>query len=335
MAAPSVTCLVNASYTAGVLNVVGRDLLGTEVDVYRVDQVTGVKMLVRGGYGAAVTSQTVIVVDPEVPLGEAVIYEIVMMPNGRGDPLRQSVLSAGCKYPDTSVNFDVRLCEPVYLSDPLIPSFGSWFGLLGIDPLSYPSRSELYDVLGRSAPVAVSQRRSTARTTIRLLSDTLDLREDMLEMLAAGRILMLRNPDTRYPEKHWYVAVEDVSEERILTDHRDPRRRWVLNVAVVDRPVGYLALVKNERIYTTYRTYEPDGRTPITPATYAGAYADYGDYVEVLLGGGTAASTLTGELDPETETETRRGDPYRLGAYAYGHSRYPTVEAAHTSWSLR
>jgi hypothetical protein len=328
MPAPSVSCLVNPDYTAGTMTVVGRDMLGTEVDIYRYDQSTNNKLLVRGGYGYKVEAQTVIAVDPEVPLSETVIYEIVMMPNGRADPLRQSVFTSGCRLPDTSVAFNDGKCEPIYFSDPLIPSYGYWFGLLSIDPLAYPSRSELFDVLGRSAPVAVSQMRSTARTTIRLFTETLQQRNELLLMLQAGRILLLRNPDPSYPERHWYLSVGNVSEERIIPDHRDPRRRWVLEVAVVDRPVGYLALVKSERIYLTLETFEPDGITPITPATYAGTKTDYGDYVDALLGGGYAAA--------EEPVAMARGTALRAApeSQVYGEGRYPTAEAARTSWSL-
>jgi hypothetical protein len=323
-----VTCLNNYSYGAGALTLVGRDILGLEVDIYRTDASTSEKALIRGGYSYKVESQTVIATDPEVPLNETVVYEIVMMPNGRTDPLRQSIYTGGCRADDRSDEWNNGQCEPVYLSDPLIPSIGYWFGLLGIDSLNHQSRSELLDVLGRAAPVAVSQMRSTARTSIRLFTDTLRRRTELLSMLSAGRILLLRNPDPLYPERHWYLSVGNVSEERIIPDHRDPRRRWVLEIAVVDRPVGYLSLVKSERIYTTYKSFEPDGLTPITPATYAGAYTDYNDYVDVLLGGGVAATTSgLGPLGASAaEVEV---DPL-----VYGESRYPTRSAAATSWSL-
>jgi hypothetical protein len=324
--------LNNYDYSAGAITVVGRDILGTEVDIYRTDTSSSVKSLIRGGYAYTVQSQTVIAVDPEVPLNEVVIYEIVMMPNGRADPLRQSIYTTGCQVEDRSDEWNDGKCEPVYLSDPLIPSIGYWFGLLGIDPLAYPARSELFDVLGRSAPVAVSQMRSTARTNVRLYTDTLKRRTELLSMLSAGRILLLRNPDPSYPERHWYISVGNVSEERILTDHRDPRRRWVMEISVVDRPVGYLALVKSERIYTTYKTYEPDGLTPITPATYEGAYADYGDYVDVLLGGGVAASAPAQLAARSAEAPGPLGADY--DHLVYGDGRYPTESAAQTSWRL-
>ena len=162
-------------------------------------------------------------------------------------------------------------CAPIYLCDPLIPAYGNWLGLLGIDPLSYPPRSALFDVLGRHAPVAVSQARSEARTVIHLYTETLKDRHELLRMLSSGRILLYRNPDPRYPEHLWYISVQNVTETRILQDHRDPRRRFSLEVAVVQRPVGYLALIKSSRTYDTYRKYEPDGATVISPAEYSGS----------------------------------------------------------------
>lgn len=325
----TVTCLFNSQYRAGALTVVGRDILGTEVDIYRYSTFSSTRSLIRGGYGVKVDLGSVIAVDPEVPLGETVVYEIVMMPDGREvTATYESVKSGGCVAEDTSDSFNNDgKCEPVYLSDPLIPSFGYWFGLLGIDPLTHPPRSELFDVLGRAAPVAVSQMRSTPRTSIKLYTKTLGQRDELLGLLGAGRVLLLRNPDPSYPERHWYIAVGDVSEERILTDHRDSRRRWVLAVAVVDRPVGYLSLLNSNRYYQTYRDFEPDGVTPITPATYKGAYSDYNDYTAVLLGGRSAAATKA-LMGDESTSDSRVMD------HVYGDGRYPTTEAARTSWSL-
>lgn len=324
MAPPKIDCYDNFDYNGGALTVVGYNLLGTEVDVYRIDELNSEPVLLRGGWAYEVENGEMLVVDPEVPLGETVVYEIVMMPNGRSDPLRQSVFSSQVRVYDRTEQYAPMFCEPVYLSDPLIPSFGHWFGLLSVDALTYPPRSELYDVLGRHAPVAVSQKRSTPRTSIKLLTNTLLQRANMLSMTREGRVLLFRNPDLRYPEHHWYVSVGALTEERILPDHRDPHRRWTIEVAVVDRPVGYLSLVKSQRSYDTLLRFEPDGQTPIHPDTYDGMYEDYTNYMNVLLGGRAASQSERGA------GRTSRA----LSDLAYGEGRYPTVSAAETSWSL-
>ena len=162
---------------------------------------------------------------------------------------------------------------------------------------------------------------------MRMMTRTLDERRELLELIASGRILLYRNPDPSYPEQLWYVSIGSVDEERIATDHREPHRRWNLEMVVVDRPVGKLvAAVDATRDYGTFRDKEPDGIQPITPATYGspnldGAYSDYTDYVHVLLGGAAAGVRA-------------RGGPGAPKNMAYGNSTYPTIQAASTSWSL-
>lgn len=148
----------------------------------------------------------------------------------------------------------------------------------------------------------------------------------MLRMLATGRILLYRNPDPKYPEDNWYISVGSVTEERVSPDHRISYRKWTVEVVVVDRPVGALMSVKSNRTYETYMTKEPDGINPIAPNQYgspsdSGAVTDYSDYVHVLIGGASA--------------EVRGGRRSAAGSsLTYGNSEYPTIQAAHTSWSL-
>jgi len=144
-----------------------------------------------------------------------------------------------------SVN-GMSLCEPVYLSDPIIPSYSMWTGLLNIASLERAARRDLLVVYGRHAPIALSEKRATVNTTLTLMTNTLIERESMIRIIDSGRIIMLRNPDVRYPETNWYMSLGDVSEERILPDHRDPRRRWRVDIQLVDRPAGSIASIDGQ-----------------------------------------------------------------------------------------
>lgn len=324
---PEARCYQSTSYRGGAITLWVDGLTTKHVDIWRTDKHGNSPMLIRAGYNIEVKSNRVIVTDPEVPFSDVVVYNVYEHAEDRNSPTKLIVKTSGClvsgesRYPD-----DTAICSPIYVCDPLYPSYGDWYGLLGIDSLSYPGRTQLFDVLARRAPVAVSQVRSTARTSMRLMTRTLEERQMLLDTLSSGRILLLRNPDPRYPEDNWYFSVGEVSEERIASDHRDPHRRWVIDVIVVDRPVGKLAVgVQANRTYETLRDYEPDGIRAITPAQYgsprlAGAYTDYSDYVHVLIGGGSAAPK---------DARTRGSAPR-----AYGNSTFPTVQAVATSWGI-
>lgn len=325
---PEATCYQSTMYGGGSMTVYVQNLNVPKVDIWRTDRHGSNAMMIRAGLGITPVNGRVVVVDPEVPFNEVVIYKIAAP---SGDPTKPGTVitqTTGCQVASaSSLPEDTSICSPVYLSDPLSGD-GDWFGLLGIDSLAYPSRSALYDILNRHAPVAVSQLRSEARTSIRLLTRNKAERATLLKMLATGRILQYRNPDPSYPESNWYVSVGEISEERISPDHRDWNRRWTLEVAVVDRPVGALVAIQSNRTYDTYSTYEPDGRSPIAPNRYGspslgGAYTDYTDYVHVLIGGASAQATGDGKK--------KSGDEPDL---TYGDSIYPTIQAAQTSWSL-
>ena len=275
-------------------------------------------------------------IDNEAPYNKEFHYEITIY-NDPNDPDDITVYKTDkCEFTAQPQEFFSPVpCSPIVFTDPLIIDRGDWVGLLSIDPLSYPGRRELFDIIGRRTPVAYSQVRQTARTTIRVITgilpngiatpaavrQALHERQEFLDLLSSGRILLMRNPDWRYPENDWYISVGEVTEERIFTDHRRPERRFVLEVAVVDRPDGYLNVVGN-RTYGQARNFLPDGATD-APADYS--YGDwigpngYLNYYDVVLGQEYFVPQVTGLVSRNL---------------VYGEGIYPTKEAAVTSWSL-
>jgi len=135
----------------------------------------------------------------------------------------------------------VTACEPILLSDPVVPQLGLWFGLLKIGPLSFASRGELYATLGRGSQIAVSQRRGWAEGELTLLTNTLAEASIAERLFESGRILFLRNPDPRYPETDWYLHIGTTSSDRLGADQRRPERAWTVPFVRVERPVGLIA----------------------------------------------------------------------------------------------
>ena len=257
------------------------------------------------------------VIDTAVPLNSGFHYEVTIEQHSGDAPV--VLTSDKCRY-DSAATYPTDIpCVPVLLSDPLLPRVAMWLGLLRIDPLSYPARQDLKDVIGRNPPVQVSSARSTARTTFTFMTRTLEERQYLLNMFYPGRVLFYRNPDPRYPENNWYLAIGEVTEERIAPDHANPMRRWSVEVAVVDQPYGYVDIT-GSRTYDVLKTYEPDESTPITPPTYEGVKDDYNDYIDVLIGRrAVGGGRYLGAFTPK---------------YIYARGKYPTESAAETSWSL-
>ena len=131
-------------------------------------------------------------------------------------------------------------CQPVYLDDPVSPQLGQWFSLMNLATLSYGARQNIYDVIDRADPVAVSNVRRWASGTMTLMTRTLAERDIAVKMFASGRILFYRNPNPLYPETDWYLAIGDVREIRTLADHRRPERTWEIPFVRVERPSGLI-----------------------------------------------------------------------------------------------
>lgn len=131
-------------------------------------------------------------------------------------------------------------CEPMFLSDPVNAGFGIWVGLINLADPTHPGTRALYRAMNRAPAVAVSQARAWEDSQLTVMTSTLTEREDMLQVLSTGRILLMRNPEPLYPENNWYISIPDVQEQRIFTDQRRPERLWALPYSRVERPTGLI-----------------------------------------------------------------------------------------------
>jgi hypothetical protein len=221
-----------------------------------------------------------------------------------------------------------KMCVPALISDPILIARATWVGLQSIEPLSHPGRQTIYDIISSAYPLSQSDIRQMPRTSIRVFTFTLAERAALLKVVELGRVLLLRIPDNRYPESFWYIAVGEVSEERILTDHARPERRWVLEAIV-----GDVSFVGMPRDYALLRDFESDGFTPITPRTYGGVRVDYLDYLGANLGIDQAAFDVPTGV-PAPRTAALAGVPSSQVYSPTAIGRNPTARAvAITQWT--
>lgn len=167
------------------------------------------------------------------------------------------------------------VCEPVFLSDPTNVTLGIWAGLIDIGDLTRPANRGLFQVLSRQAPVAVSSARQWETTSLVVETGDLAARDQMNLVLDSGRVLLLRNPDPRYPETSWYVSIGDSSEARPIADQRQPERLWTLPITRVDRPTGLIEASGG----VTWADVLAEG-------TWSNVLADHDNWLEVLTGEG-------------------------------------------------
>lgn len=158
-----------------------------------------------------------------------------------------SALYAPSSMSTTSVTWltlpeDVRVpSEPVLLSDPLDMNLWCWVGLLQVGDLTHPARQAVFQIINRPDPVANSQVRTWETGELQVITHTLQERARFLSIVSSGRVLILRNPHTEYPENNWYLAIGDITESRLIPNHRKYERAWTLPFVRVKQPVSIAA----------------------------------------------------------------------------------------------
>ena len=134
--------------------------------------------------------------------------------------------------------------------------------------ISRPGRAGLFDVVGRSFPVAVAEVRSSARYTLALLTETPEERRHMAAILAAGEVLLLQVP-AGSGTPAGYLHVGAATESR--TARRSERRIFSLDVVEVAAPDA--ALVGSTASWETVRN---------NYASWGDVLAAYASWAELL-----------------------------------------------------
>jgi hypothetical protein len=100
-----------------------------------------------------------------------------------------------------------------------------------------PVSQGIFDVLGRSTPVAVTMRRSAARGELTVATADEAQRLGLLSLLDDGSPLYLQTP-AGYGVGNIYISVGELTEERVTRVGQTQERRWTLPATIVNRPVG-------------------------------------------------------------------------------------------------
>lgn len=136
-----------------------------------------------------------------------------------------------------------------------------------VSDVNRPERDGVFDIIGRSLPIAVTELRSSKQYSLRLVTRTLGEADALDLLLASGDALFLHVPST-WPLPSAYVAVGNAPRAmRWSTDWST----WTLAIKEVAAPsadvVGSLS---------TYQTVLS------TYATYTALLAAHSDYADVL-----------------------------------------------------
>lgn len=235
---------------------------------------------------------------------------IVVEPNGAVSYYGPSITVsyAECELLGPDYSDKLLACAPIFLQDPIAPALGMWVGLISIGDITYAARQDLYPIVNRFDVVAVSDKRIDADTDMVFFTHTLEEREAVLALFAPGRILFLRNADSRYPENNWYIACGDLVENRVFKDHRRPERSWAVPINKVEAPEGLIAL-----------TTTPDWQDIKDQAGGWRELAQSGTWLDITTPGGSSGTFRR----PGRSAVPRIAMPERL----------PTVQAA-TAWAL-
>lgn len=178
------------------------------------------------------------VYDYECPFGIPVRYLIVAGGGSRAvSPA--VVLNPSAFYPNDQDWSTDR--GAVWLRHLSIPQLSLPIDLANAESPVFKQARSVVDVLNRRSPIVVSDGRR------KQLTSTLDIRTwseeesaRIREILADNSVLLLSVPaGERWGITHWYVAVGDVTEERLWQEWAPFEGRvFHLPVEVVDRPVG-------------------------------------------------------------------------------------------------
>jgi len=127
-----------------------------------------------------------------------------------------------------------------------------------IDVLGRKGRLGLFDVIGRATPVAITDVRATAAGTLITTTWTANEAQTIRNVTGDGAVLLLQTP-AKADLGNLYIAVGDVSEQRISSPYMYNERRFTIPFTVVDRPFGLAVVAEGYRwvdVFTAYGNWQ-------------------------------------------------------------------------------
>lgn len=130
--------------------------------------------------------------------------------------------------------------------------------VLNPSPITRPARNGVFDIVGRSYPVAVTDVRGSRRVTVRVVTRTTQERTDMDLLLMSGDPVYYQTP-LNHPLPTMYAVIDDTTESRPLLNRRcnDDWRLYELPSIEVAAPTADVVGATStwQTVVTTYATW--------------------------------------------------------------------------------
>lgn len=176
---------------------------------------------IRGGTAVTVTSQLANLDDYEFPVGVAITYRVRSYN-------ASNVLQATFT---TAITQDLTM---PWLKVPAAPYLNQPVEIVDRGDVVRRSRAALFDVVGRTYPVAVGDVASSLAYTLQLLTRTADAERNLDYLFAAGEIVHLQLPAGEDHVPAGYFSVGDVARRTTL--RRSRNRVWDVPLTEVAAP---------------------------------------------------------------------------------------------------
>jgi hypothetical protein len=192
----------------------------SSVYINRVETATGTSTPVRNAEPAQLAGGVWEGYDYEAPLGTEFYY----------------VASFGTdtiSSPSYVIDNPLRYCWLKHLNS---PERNMRIDLQEVPEVRRRSMTENIDVIGRSAPVAIGARRTTASGTMSLATYSIQEARNLMSLLEDGTVLLLQTPDDYLIGGNDYVSIGDVEHSRVGGKARNSIGSFTIPFQVVNRP---------------------------------------------------------------------------------------------------
>lgn len=218
--------------------------------------------VLRGGFGAPMSGGVFTIDDYEFPAGVPVQYQ---MTSYNGALVQQASFTTALATFDLDVVWLKVLARP-YLNQAVI--------VRDRGPIQRPARGALFDVVGRSFPVSVSDVRGSLRYTLQVLTHTADEYSKLDFLLASGEPVFVHSPSAwEHKVPPGYYVIGDSSADRTAARQTDRR--------LVDLPLTQVAAPGPDVVGATL-TWQTVLDTYATWADVIAAHPTWADLLEMI-----------------------------------------------------
>lgn len=163
----------------------------------------------------------------------------------------------------------------VWVKSPGNPALNTMVMMAENPSWSMAARSAGYEVIGRAAPVMVSEVRASRTGTLKVRLADWDTNDVARQLLASGLPLLMQAAPGHGMDGNHYFAVGDASYAPENWNATQPGWLWTLDVTEIDRPVGGLQGSASRTWQDVLDEFE----------TWDDVFAAYGTWLDVQTGG--------------------------------------------------